>query len=942
MGITEDQIAENSDFIKAYIEQKQSNGVDSAPSPAEDKRGKAPPPPPPSAPPAPKSSSISPQHTGNSTGSRRGAPPPPPPSRRTRAEAEEESPASTREPSPPRPRFRAPPPIADAGKFAHSNGPPLPGRQRALSGANPGPPPPPRPPKTPMDDSQARFGVPPPFQGERKVSAPPAPPSRNPAPPGPPPRPPPRSSSPAVPPQLPPKVPHGPGSTSAPPPPPPRSPASQPPPPPPVPAASRPTPPPPASSAVPPPPPPPPTSSSVPPPPPPPPPHPSSSPSPSVPPPPPPPTSSVAAPPPPPPPPPPSSSRGPPAPPPPPPPPSSGIPPPPPPPGRGPLAPPPPPPPAPAGGAPPPPPPPAAGAPPPPPPPAGGAAPPLPTPAGGRDDLMAAIRASGGKGGGGLRKVKDTDKKDRSAAMVPGSANESSAASTGGGAAQGGMAGALKAALDKRKQKVSGSDDEKDDDDDWLFDLRRSNAAAESKLNRTGGPALVDEGTEGLNFGRGLAAKASNELRLRCTEFDNNGNVTLVNGEFRKSELIAKVAKRTTKYGLLPRDLRKIDSSTLPHILVRPSAILINLLHLRVLIKADRVLVFDAYGSTDSYMQSLFVYDLEGKLRQKQSQGAQSLPYEFRALEAVLISVTTGLEEEFNGVREPVVRVLRALEEDIDRDKLRHLLIYSKKLGSFEQKARLVRDAIDDLLEADDDLAAMYLTERAEGVQRQEHDHQEVEMLLESYHKVCDEIVQESGNLVTGIRNTEEVVKAILDANRNSLMLLDLKFSIGTLGLATGTLFSALYGMNLKNFIEESDFGFGGVSVICFAITAVVCVYGLAKLRKLQRVRMWGEAGVGGSPMVSLPTRNSALTAHRSNWRADSIEPVWGSLPGEGRAERIRRLKDSAAAAAAKSAATEPTAQRAAALRNATRSQPKQSSDSATHGAAANTGGDSA
>lgn len=209
------------------------------------------------------------------------------------------------------------------------------------------------------------------------------------------------------------------------------------------------------------------------------------------------------------------------------------------------------------------------------------------------------------------------------------------------------------------------------------------------------------------------------------------------------------------KYGLLPRDLRKVDSSTLPHILVRQSAILINLLHLRVLIKADRVLVFDAYGSTDSYMQSLFVYDLEGKLRQSQNTG--SLPYEFRALEAVLISVTTGLEEEFNGVREPVVRVLRALEEDIDRDKLRHLLIYSKRLGTFEQKARLVRDAIDDLLEADDDLASMYLTERANGVQREENDHQEVEMLLESYHKVCDEIVQASSNLVNGIRNTEEV-----------------------------------------------------------------------------------------------------------------------------------------------------------------------------------------
>lgn len=157
------------------------------------------------------------------------------------------------------------------------------------------------------------------------------------------------------------------------------------------------------------------------------------------------------------------------------------------------------------------------------------------------------------------------------------------------------------------------------------------------------------------------------------------------------------------------------------------------------------------------------MYDLEGKLCQKEPASRQaaaatgSLPYEFRALEAVLVSVTSGLEAEFEGVREPVVRVLRALEEDIDRDKLRHLLIYSKRLGTFEQKARLVRDAIDDLLEADDDLIAMYLTERSHGIRRDEHDHQEIEMLLESYHKVCDEIVQASGNLVTNIRNTEEV-----------------------------------------------------------------------------------------------------------------------------------------------------------------------------------------
>lgn len=195
----------------------------------------------------------------------------------------------------------------------------------------------------------------------------------------------------------------------------------------------------------------------------------------------------------------------------------------------------------------------------------------------------------------------------------------------------------------------------------------------------------------------------------------------------------------------------------LPHILVRPSAILLNLLHLRVLIKHNRVLVFDAYGTTNSYAQSIFMYDLEGRLRQKDLRQNGHLPYEFRALEAVLLSVTSGLESEFEGVREPVVRVLRELEEDIDRDKLRYLLIYSKKLGSFEQQARLVRDALEELLEADDDLSAMYLSEKQKGALRHEHEHTEVEMLLESYHKVSDEIVQASENLVSNIRNTEEM-----------------------------------------------------------------------------------------------------------------------------------------------------------------------------------------
>lgn len=71
-------------------------------------------------------------------------------------------------------------------------------------------------------------------------------------------------------------------------------------------------------------------------------------------------------------------------------------------------------------------------------------------------------------------------------------------------------------------------------------------------------------------------------------------------------------------------------------------------------------------------------------------------------------------------------------------------------------------------------------------------------------------------------------------------MLLDLKFSIGTLGIGSGAFIASLYGMNLKNFMEESNLGFMGVTSFAFVFAAMVCAYGLTKLRKVQRVSMWG------------------------------------------------------------------------------------------------------
>ncbi|THW33432.1 WH1-domain-containing protein, partial [Aureobasidium pullulans] len=244
MGITEDQLEEHSGFIQTYLEQHKASAAAE-----EERKARAPPPPPPVA------AQMSPQTTGGSgTNSRRGPPPAPPQPRRGAAPARPPSPSPSppRAPSPPRPMFRAPPPIADAGKFA--NAPPPPARSRATSSV--APPPPPRiPARAPAEEpSSSKFGVPPPFAGSRIPSGPPPTPARGPVPPPPPARN--NVASPGIPmpPPLPPKTPN----------------SGAPPPPPLPPPSARPVPPPPATGNLPPPPPPLPPSGGAPPPPPPP------------------------------------------------------------------------------------------------------------------------------------------------------------------------------------------------------------------------------------------------------------------------------------------------------------------------------------------------------------------------------------------------------------------------------------------------------------------------------------------------------------------------------------------------------------------------------------------------------------------------------------------------------------------------------------------------
>ncbi|KAI9244170.1 hypothetical protein BY458DRAFT_109313 [Sporodiniella umbellata] len=326
-----------------------------------------------------------------------------------------------------------------------------------------------------------------------------------------------------------------------------------------------------------------------------------------------------------------------------------------------------------------------------------------------------------------------------------------------------------------------------------------------------------------------------NEMKLRCTEFDRDGSVKVTAGEFLKSDFCQ-------LHSLLPRDLRTIDTYSIyqkPTILVRPQAILVNMAHLKALLKSEMVVLFDTFGSTDSYNQSLFIYDLEERLKSSKD----SLPFEFRALEAILISVTSSLQSELDILEGPVNRLLADLEElaDIEEsmngDKLRDLLKYSKKLAHFEQYALSIRDALEEVLDNDEDLAAMYLTDKESGKPRACQDHEEAELLLEAYYKQTEEIAAKASTLRQHMRSTEDIVQLILDVSRNSLMWYDIRLTIITLSVTIVGGYGALLGMNLRNYFEDDPYAFGFVTGA--AILSGLGVFGVAlrKLRTLARIK---------------------------------------------------------------------------------------------------------
>jgi magnesium transporter len=74
----------------------------------------------------------------------------------------------------------------------------------------------------------------------------------------------------------------------------------------------------------------------------------------------------------------------------------------------------------------------------------------------------------------------------------------------------------------------------------------------------------------------------------------------------------------------------------------------------------------------------------------------------------------------------------------------------------------------------------MYLSGQKNSKIDDSEQHEEIELLVETYLKQVEEIANLAASQTANMRTTEDIVNIMLDSQRNSLFLFELQLTIGT------------------------------------------------------------------------------------------------------------------------------------------------------------------
>ncbi|KAH1164510.1 hypothetical protein GLYMA_01G242000v4 [Glycine max] len=290
--------------------------------------------------------------------------------------------------------------------------------------------------------------------------------------------------------------------------------------------------------------------------------------------------------------------------------------------------------------------------------------------------------------------------------------------------------------------------------------------------------------------------------------------------------------------GLPARDLRILDPllSYPSTLLGRERAIVINLEHIKAIITAHEVLLLNSRDPS----VTPFLQELQARILRHHHQtladanpnpddAIKILPFEFVALEACLEAACSVLENEAKTLEQEAHPALDKLTSKISTLNLERVRQIKSRLVAITGRVQKVRDELEHLLDDDDDMAEMYLSEKlaeqddlekaedtssADDVDDHIDSHgtrdsatysavtkqldvEELEMLLEAYFVQIDGTLNKLSTLREYVDDTEDYINIMLDDKQNHLLQMGVMLTTATLVVSAFVVVAGIFGMNI-------------------------------------------------------------------------------------------------------------------------------------------------
>ncbi|KAM5156995.1 magnesium transporter MRS2 homolog, mitochondrial isoform 2-T2 [Mantella aurantiaca] len=293
-------------------------------------------------------------------------------------------------------------------------------------------------------------------------------------------------------------------------------------------------------------------------------------------------------------------------------------------------------------------------------------------------------------------------------------------------------------------------------------------------------------------------------------KFDKHGNI--MSFERKKTELYQEL-------GLQARDLR---FQHLVSISSRNKKIILRMEFLKAVITPEYLLILDY---RNLHLEQWFLRELAPQLAGEGQLVTYSLPFEFRALEAILQHRVSNLQGRLQYLQPHILETLEALVDpkllSVDRSKLHVLLQSGKSLSELETDIKVFKEAILEILNEDELIEELCLTKLdspqapLESSSRIDHA-EEMELLLENYYRQAEDLANVSRELRVLIDDSESVIFLNLDSHRNVMMRLNLQLTMGTFSISLFGLIGVAFGMNLESTFEDDPQVFWFITGVMF------------------------------------------------------------------------------------------------------------------------------